>query len=130
MNYTVVKKFTAGFIFLVVIAVVVAGCLREEHADLVPGNPNNETAIYNNWYSIYFTDPDSPTARTYRGGPDAALADAIDQARLSVDVAVHDLNLWSVRNALIDAHQRGVSVRVVTESDNLDRTELQARSLF
>jgi len=44
---------------------------------------------------------------------------------LSVDVAVYDFNLWGLRDALVDAHQRGVFVRVVTESDNLDRSEIQ-----
>jgi phosphatidylserine/phosphatidylglycerophosphate/cardiolipin synthase-like enzyme len=42
-----------------------------------------------------------------------------------VDAAIYDLNLWSIRNALIDAHHRGVAVRVVVESDNLDRDEVQ-----
>ena len=32
----------------------------------------------------------------------------IDQARISVDMAIYDLNLWSLRDALIDAHRRGV----------------------
>jgi phosphatidylserine/phosphatidylglycerophosphate/cardiolipin synthase-like enzyme len=82
----------------------------------------SETA---DWFSVYFTDPDSPSADRYRGGPDAALAAAIDQARMSIEVAVYDFDLWSLQNALLDAHQRGVAVRVVTESDNLDRTELQ-----
>jgi phosphatidylserine/phosphatidylglycerophosphate/cardiolipin synthase-like enzyme len=55
----------------------------------------------------------------YSGGPDEALAQAIDQARLSVDVAVYDLDLSIISNALINAHRRGVLVRVVTESDNM-----------
>jgi phosphatidylserine/phosphatidylglycerophosphate/cardiolipin synthase-like enzyme len=42
-----------------------------------------------------------------------------------VDVAIHQLNLWSLRDALIDAHRRGVAVRVVTESDYLDEEEVQ-----
>ena len=77
------------------------------------------------WYSVYFSQPGSPQAQNQRGGPDAALADAIDRARLSVDVAMYDLNLWSIRDALIDAHQRGVMVHLVTESDNLERNEIQ-----
>ena len=49
-----------------------------------------------------------PGAASYRGGPDEDLAAAIDQARLSVDAAIYDLNLWSIRDALIAAHRRGV----------------------
>lgn len=77
------------------------------------------------WLEIYFTDPDAPNASDYEDGPDEALAAAIDAARLTVDVAVYNLNLWSIRNALLDAHARGVVVRVVAESDNLDGEEFQ-----
>jgi phosphatidylserine/phosphatidylglycerophosphate/cardiolipin synthase-like enzyme len=78
------------------------------------------------WISVAFTEPLSPLAGDYRGGPDEALAEAIDGARVSVDAAIYDLNLWSVRNALIDAHRRGVQVRIVVESDNLrERAEMQ-----
>lgn len=63
--------------------------------------------------------------RGYRGGPDRELAQAIESARLSVDVAVLDLDLWSVRDALIAAHRRGVSVRMVVESEYLAGKELQ-----
>lgn len=73
---------------------------------------------------VYFSDPDAPAAASYRGGPDAALAAAIDAARLSIDVAVYELDLWSLRDALLAAHRRGVNVRVVTESDYLDNPEV------
>ncbi len=77
------------------------------------------------WATIYFSNPDSPTADSYRGGPDDALATAIRGARFSVDAAIYHLNLWSIRNALIAAHNAGVSVRVVAESDNMDEIEIQ-----
>jgi phosphatidylserine/phosphatidylglycerophosphate/cardiolipin synthase-like enzyme len=84
----------------------------------------DEVAI-GDWYSVYFSDPDSARVNTYRGGPDSALADAISKAHLSVDAAIYDLNLWSIRDALIAAHESGVKVRVVVESDNLDEVEIQ-----
>ncbi|MEW6716664.1 MAG: phospholipase D-like domain-containing protein [Chloroflexota bacterium] len=87
--------------------------------------PVSATALQEDWYTVLFTDPDSPNADTLRGGPDASLAAAINNARISVDIAIYDLNLWSIRDALIRAHQRGVIVRVVTESDNLDEPEIQ-----
>lgn len=83
------------------------------------------TATVQGWYTVFFTDPSSPTASSYRGGPDESLASAIEQARISVDVAIYDLNLWSVRDALISAHRRGVDIRLVTESDNMDEQEVQ-----
>jgi phosphatidylserine/phosphatidylglycerophosphate/cardiolipin synthase-like enzyme len=77
------------------------------------------------WFELYFTDPKSPLAAQLTGGPDGPLAAAIDAARLSVDVAIYSLSLNSVRDALLRAHDRGVRVRVVMESDNLDRADAQ-----
>jgi phosphatidylserine/phosphatidylglycerophosphate/cardiolipin synthase-like enzyme len=87
--------------------------------------PTTPTTSIADWYTVYFTDPSSPTASSYRGGPDKDLANAIDQARVSVDIAIYDFNLWSLRDALINAHRRGVVVRMVTESDNMDEQEVQ-----
>jgi phosphatidylserine/phosphatidylglycerophosphate/cardiolipin synthase-like enzyme len=64
-------------------------------------------------------------AKNFEGGPDEVLAKAIDKARLSVDMAIYSLNLWSIRDALIHAHQRGATVRLVMESDNMDNKEIQ-----
>jgi phosphatidylserine/phosphatidylglycerophosphate/cardiolipin synthase-like enzyme len=86
-------------------------------------NPGLETQ--DDWLQVYFTDPDSPDASDFVGGPDKALAAAIDGARLTVDAAIYNLNLWSIRNALLAARARGVVVRVVAESDNLDGAEFQ-----
>ena len=78
------------------------------------------------WVDIYFTNPESPLASQETGGPDGPLAESIDAARLTVDVAVYSLNLRSIRDALIRAHERGVQVRVVMESDNMDSSAVQA----
>lgn len=78
------------------------------------------------WYSLYFTNPGGAAASSLRGGPDAMLAAAIDAASESVDVAAQQINLWSIRDALIEAHQRGLRVRVVTETDYANNPEIQA----
>ena len=77
------------------------------------------------WFELYFTDPESPLASQKTGGPDGPLAEAIDSARLNVDVAIYSLSLNSIRDALLRAHDRGVQVRMVMESDNLDRSDPQ-----
>jgi len=84
------------------------------------------TVVTSDWFQVYFTNPAAPMAEDYAGGPDEVLAAAIDRARLSLDVAVYSLNLWSIRDALLDAHRRGVNVRMVMESDNMDSDEAQA----
>jgi phosphatidylserine/phosphatidylglycerophosphate/cardiolipin synthase-like enzyme len=77
------------------------------------------------WFELYFTNPESSLAPQETGGPDGPLADSIDSARLSVDVAAYSLSLNSIRDALLRAHDRGVQVRMVMESDNLDNYDPQ-----
>lgn len=45
------------------------------------------------------------------------LLNRINHATTSIDLAIYDFNRVSVRNALIAAHNRGVTVRVVTDND-------------
>jgi phosphatidylserine/phosphatidylglycerophosphate/cardiolipin synthase-like enzyme len=77
------------------------------------------------WFELYFTNPASPLASQLTGGADGPLAAAIDAARLSVDIAIYSLSLNSIRDALLHAHDRGVRVRVVMESDNIGRADPQ-----
>jgi phosphatidylserine/phosphatidylglycerophosphate/cardiolipin synthase-like enzyme len=73
---------------------------------------------------VFFSDPSAADAQFVEGGPDEELAAAIDAARLSVEVAIHNLNLYSVRDALLAAQERGVDVRMVVEGDNFGSQEL------
>jgi phosphatidylserine/phosphatidylglycerophosphate/cardiolipin synthase-like enzyme len=67
--------------------------------------------------AVYFSRPQEFDGE-YRGGPDEPLARAIAGARCCVDIASYDFNLLSVARALIAASARGVTVRVVVDSDN------------
>jgi phosphatidylserine/phosphatidylglycerophosphate/cardiolipin synthase-like enzyme len=78
------------------------------------------------WFELYFTDPTNPLSSQGSGGPDGPLVKSIDGARLSIDVAAYSLSLNSVRYALINAHKRGVVVRMVMESTNMDGTDVKA----
>ena len=75
------------------------------------------------WFELYFTDPTNPLSAQATGGADDPLVKAIHAARLSIDVAAYSLSLNSVRYALINAHKRGVNVRMVMESTNMDRSD-------
>ncbi len=75
---------------------------------------------------VFFTEPFDPAAATLRGGPDSILAGAIESAQYSVDTAIYNLDLWSIRDALLAAHRRGVAVRVVVESNNAEAAEVLA----
>jgi len=112
------------FSFSLILFFLAVGCENSTPTEVVIPEytiiPVHPTVAPAEWYTVYFTDPAS---EYYSGGLVEALAKAIDQARLCVDVAVYDLDLSIISNALINAHRRGVKVRVVTESDNMDSME-------
>ncbi|HEX9090520.1 MAG TPA: phospholipase D-like domain-containing protein [Anaerolineales bacterium] len=118
-------RLTKFILSLLIFCLAAGGCTNASGMQ-VTLTPEASAAAPSDWYDVYFTQPTSPSAPTYRGGIDEALAEAINQARVSVDLAVYDLNLWSTRDALLAAHRRGVTVRMVTESDNMDEQEVQA----
>lgn len=93
---------------------------REE----LPSSIGEETTD-EGWYDVYFSQPDAPGSSRLHGGPDSALAQAIGEARYSIDVAVMRLDLWSLRDALLDADRRGVNIRVVVDSDYILVNEIQ-----
>jgi len=66
---------------------------------------------------VLFTDPRAQGSSTNTGGLDEELAVLIDESQKSVDVAVFDFELANVADALVRAEQRGVQVRLVTDSD-------------
>ncbi len=78
--------------------------------------------VSGDWIRVYFTNPRYPDEEANRyGGLDEELAAVIGQAQASVDIVAYELNLDSVADALIQARRDGVRVRIVVESDNLDR---------
>lgn len=51
--------------------------------------------------------------------PDKLFVELVQRAKKSLDLAIYDITEPSIINALIQAHQRGVKVRVLTDSDSL-----------
>jgi len=78
--------------------------------------------VSGSWFELYFTDPTNPARKQETGGPDVPLADSLDAARVTIDMAAYNLNLKSVKASLLHAWQRGVKVRLVMETDNMDGT--------
>lgn len=78
------------------------------------------------WIEVYFTDPVNPLAARQVGGIDAFISAAIVAAKESVDIALRNLNLDSMANALIVANRRGIVIRVVAETDSMtDKSDFQ-----
>jgi phosphatidylserine/phosphatidylglycerophosphate/cardiolipin synthase-like enzyme len=93
--------------------------LRDSSPPLVRPAPRLSAAV-----EVRFTRPGGIGPQLLRGGPEEALVDAIDAADVSVGMAIYDLDLENVRDALLQAHDRGLAVRLVVESDNLDSPAL------
>lgn len=93
--------------------------------ELTPIDLSVGYGVRGSWFELYFTDPVDPISVQGSGGVDGPLVEAIDAARLSIDIAAYSISLNSVRNALINAHQRGVTIRMVMESSNMDNSDPQ-----
>lgn len=79
-------------------------------------------------FNVVFSAPTGSTdPTTYVNGPDTVLAAAIDRATQTVDVAAFELNSPAIAGALLNAHWRGVAVRLVVDDQHgLDVEAYQA----
>jgi phosphatidylserine/phosphatidylglycerophosphate/cardiolipin synthase-like enzyme len=70
-------------------------------------------------YSVYFNPlaPSATVTTTAQTPMETALLNLINGANTTVDIAQYGLNRLTVVNALINAHNRGVVVRVVGDDD-------------
>jgi len=118
------QKSLAPFIASLLLLVALACQLEAGGIPLVTEDSGSGDAPVD-WFVLYFSQPEAPSSSSLRGGLDQALADDIRRAGVSVDIAAQQLDLWSLRDALITAHRQGVQVRVVTESDYMDEKEMQ-----
>jgi phosphatidylserine/phosphatidylglycerophosphate/cardiolipin synthase-like enzyme len=75
--------------------------------------------------AVYFSAPGEAARSRWSGGPESELVLAIDAAHTSIQLALYDLDLWVVRDALLRAFRRGVDVRLVVEGDNAHQPEIE-----
>jgi phosphatidylserine/phosphatidylglycerophosphate/cardiolipin synthase-like enzyme len=73
---------------------------------------------------VYFTDPAISGQNTPGRAIIKALISDINAATKSIDVAMYNFTLKDVSGALIEASLRGVAVRIVVDSDALDKLDL------
>ncbi len=90
-----------------------------EWLGLSPGAPM-VTVSPGAWVEAHFTLPDFDDLAIHQGGLDALLAADIAAAREQVDVAAFDFDLESLTQALLQANDRGVQVRLVVDDENLE----------
>jgi phosphatidylserine/phosphatidylglycerophosphate/cardiolipin synthase-like enzyme len=119
------RLLLAAIVILAVLVVALAVVLlsRREREPRVSA----PTPAVGGWYEVLFTAPQrtgTPPSGS-AGRLDERLIGLIDGAQRSVDIAVYDFGLESVAEALVRAKERGVAVRVVTDTDNLDAAAIK-----
>lgn len=102
-----------------------------------PGGPGQPTStppaitvepISGEWYQLYFTTPHYPDEPATRVDTiEQGLIKAITSAQHSLDIAIYELNLDPVGDAILAARDRGVTVRMVTDSDSLKDNKVLIR---
>jgi phosphatidylserine/phosphatidylglycerophosphate/cardiolipin synthase-like enzyme len=86
-----------------------------------PQPPPGPVSSSGDWYQLYFTSPRYPDKEAdHHGSLDEKLAAFINTAQVSVDMAIYQLDLPNVTQAMLDAKKRGATVRVVTDIDILN----------
>jgi phosphatidylserine/phosphatidylglycerophosphate/cardiolipin synthase-like enzyme len=83
-----------------------------------PTDPTPVT-VQGEWWQVYFTEPvGSNDPALFVNGIDQYLAQAINAAQSTIDIAAFEFNLPSLTQTLIQAHRRGVRVRFVTDDEH------------
>lgn len=73
--------------------------------------------MYTDAWTLYFTAPEILTEAHADYGINVRLADAIGRAKTSVDVALYEFSDPLLAQILLEVHQRGIRVRVVTDDE-------------
>lgn len=96
--------------------------------DFAPSQPVAVEPVTGEWYQLYFTSPQYPDEVGTRVNSTAqGLIGVINSAQRSLDIAIYELDLPEVGDALLAARDRGVAVRIVTDSDELEELETLIR---
>ena len=129
------RIFFAGSLPLIIMAGFVLHALRLERAETsaTPSGfaPSKELISFSeaqlnfgrgyigDGWRLYFNEPDASADRaSYAGGIKVALVDAIEATEGSLDIAAFELNSEAIYRAILDAHERGVAVRIVTDDEH------------
>jgi phosphatidylserine/phosphatidylglycerophosphate/cardiolipin synthase-like enzyme len=122
-------------IVVCVIALAVALYLADEQQAGVSPTPTptpsqGQTAVSSGLIKVFFTTPSLvyPDRRQLRQPSpllDGVLSDIAD-AEQSIDVASFDFDVLELSDALAQARQRGVAVRVIIDRENLDSAQTAA----
>ena len=119
----------ASVLLVAALTLLVAGCaaLRDRVSTLPGGTGSAQVSTDASApYEIFFTTPVYPDRPENRhGGIDERFVQFVDGATKTLDIAVYDFDLENVAQAMARAKQRGVAVRMVTDSDTINNVKDQ-----
>ncbi len=84
-------------------------------------------AFFNQSEASVYTDPYRHIER-YGDNLEQVIISAIDQAKTTVDVAVQDLNLPLIAEALVNSARRGIQIRLILENQYANPTSASAKA--
>lgn len=114
---------SVALIALVVIVLQITACSSVSQEQRAQTPPPTSAPAAAGWYELHFTTPRYPDVpAAHQGGLDARLVQLMDQATKTLDVADYDFDLADVADSMARAKERGVTVRMVTDSDTLNDT--------
>ncbi|HNU91963.1 MAG TPA: phospholipase D-like domain-containing protein [Spirochaetota bacterium] len=93
---------------------------------LLASSPAPEGNRENGWWRVYFANPGASASRRNDNSPDAAFKRLIGHASRSVYGAFYDISDETIAARLLEAHRRGIDVRIVTERDNAQKAPLRS----
>lgn len=122
------RRWLIAVLVIVLIAVVAArvfGAITPRAMDApAPAAPVASGTPTAGWYELYFTAPKYPDdPKNHRGGLDEKLVALMERAQRTLDIADYDFDLADVADAMARARQRGLRVRMVTDTDTLGNTK-------
>lgn len=111
---------------IIIISVILGLFINEEESQpevVAPGNV--ETIAFDQgigaekgFWQVYFTNPaGSSSQSTFSGGIDQQLIDAIEEVQSTLDIAAYEWNNPRLTEAVLDANDRGVRIRMVVDDE-------------
>lgn len=107
-----------GILLTIYLAALLSGCTQANSSQAT--QPNNDQP-----YQLLFTDPNQTSQNDNLDPIGETVAQYIDRATVSLDVAAYELNNKTIAEAISQAKDRGVQIRIVTEHSNRQKTLLQ-----
>lgn len=102
----------------IIFIVFITGCTNQNSID----ENNSSTNI-----KVYFS---KTNGALYKDGVDNLIIKDINNSQKTIDMAMYDLTNKNITQALIDAHNRGIEIKIITDDDKINDTRYKYQELI